>query len=44
MSTLKDKLVSILSKSSNTETSLSKMDRVCMIILLLNLKLDFEKV
>ena len=44
MSALKDKLVSILSKSSNTKTSLSKMDRVCMIILLLNLGLDFENI
>ena len=32
MSILKDELISILSKSSNTETSLLKMDRVFMII------------
>ena len=37
MSALKDELISILPKSTNTETSLSKMDRVFMIILLLNL-------
>ena len=30
MSTLKDELISILPKSTNTETSLSKMDRVFM--------------
>ena len=41
MSTLKDELISILPKSTNTETSLSKMDRVFMIILLLNLRPDF---
>ena len=44
MSALKDELVSILPKSSNTETSLSKMDRVFMIILLLNLGPDFENI
>ena len=44
MSALKDELVSILPKSTNTETSLSKMDRVFMIILLLNLELDFENI
>ena len=44
MSALKDELIFILSKSINTETSLSKMDRVFMIILLLNLELDFENV
>ena len=44
MSALKDELVSILLKSSNTETSLSKMDRVFMIILLLNLGPDFENI
>ena len=44
MSTLKDKLVSILPKSTNTETSQSKMDRVLMIILLLNLGLDSENI
>ena len=37
MFALKDELISILPKSTNTETSLSKMDRVFMIILLLNL-------
>ena len=42
MSALKDELVSILSKSTNVETSQSKMDRDFMIILLLNLGLDFE--
>ena len=35
MSALKDELLSILSKSTNAETSQSKMDRVFMIILLL---------
>ena len=44
MSALKDELVSILPKSTNTETSLSKMNRVFMIILLLNLGLDFENI
>ena len=44
MSALKDKLISILPKSTNTETSLSKIDRVFMIILLLNLRLDFENI
>ena len=44
MSTLKDELISILPKSTNSETSLSKMDRVFMIILLLNLGPDFENV
>ena len=44
MSTLKDELVSILPKSTNTKTSLSKMDRVFMIILLLNLEPDFENI
>ena len=39
MFALKDELVSILPKSSNTETSLSKMDRVFIIIFLLNLKI-----
>ena len=42
MSALKDELISILSKSTNT--SLSKMDRVFMIILLLNLMPDFENI
>ena len=36
--------LSILPKSTNTETSLSKMDRVFMIILLLNLGSDFENI
>ena len=44
MSALKDELTSILPKSTNTETSLSKMDRVFMIILLLNLGPDFENI
>ena len=44
MFALKDEFVSILPKSSNTETSLSKMDRVFIIILLLNLRLDFENI
>ena len=37
-------VISILPKSTNTETSLSKMDRVFMIILLLNLGPDFENI
>ena len=37
-------LVSILPKSSKTKTSLSKMDHVFMIILLLNLGPDFENI
>ena len=44
MSALKNELISILPKSTNTKTSLSKMDRVFMIILLLNLGPDFENV
>ena len=44
MSALKDELISILPKSTNTETSLSKMDLVFMIILLLNLGPDFENI
>ena len=44
MSALKDEHISILQKSTNTETSLSKMDRVFMIILLLNLRPDFENI
>ena len=44
MSAFKDKLISILSKSTNTETFLSKMDRVFIIILLLNLGPDFENI
>ena len=42
MSALKDELISILPTSTNIETSMSKMDRVFMIILLLNLGPDFE--
>ena len=42
MSALKDELISILPTSTNTKTSMSKMDRVFMIILLLNLRPDFE--
>ena len=42
MSALNDELISILSKSINT--SLSKMDRVFMIILLLNLMPNFENI
>ena len=41
---LKDELVSILPKSTNPETSQSKMNRVFMIILLLNLEPDFENI
>ena len=44
MSALKDELISIFPKSTNTETSLSKMDRVFMIIFLLNLGPDFENI
>ena len=44
MPALKDALISILPKSTNTETSLSKMDRVFMIILLLNLGPNFENI
>ena len=44
MSALKDELISILLKSTNTETFLSKMDRVFMIILLLNLGPNFENI
>ena len=44
MSALKNKLVSILPMSTNAETSHSKMDRVFMIILLLNLEPDFENI
>ena len=44
MSALKKELVSILPKSSNTETSLSKMDRVFMVILLLKLGPDFKNI
>ena len=41
---LKDELTYILSKSTNTETSQSKMIRVFMIILLLNLGPNFENI
>ena len=41
MSTLKDELISILPKSTNTETSLSNIDQIFMIILLFNLEPDF---
>ena len=41
---LKDELISSLPKSPNTKTSLSKMDRVFMIILLLNLGPEFENI
>ena len=44
MFALKDELISILPKYANTETSLSNMDRVFMIILLLNLGPDFENI
>ena len=44
MSALMDELISILPKSTNTETSLFKIDRVFMIILLLNLGPDFENI
>ena len=44
MSALKDELIFILPKSTNIETSLSKMDRVFMIILLLKLGPDFENI
>ena len=44
MSALKDELISIFPKSTNTETSLSKMDRVFMIILLVNLGPDLENI
>ena len=44
MYALKDELVSILPKSTNAETLQSKMDRVFMIILLLNLGPDFENI
>ena len=40
----KDELISILPKYTNIETSLSKMNQVFIIILLLNLKLDFENI
>ena len=44
MSALKDELASILPKSTNVDTSQSKMDRVFMIILQLNLRPDFENI
>ena len=44
MSAFKDELISIFPKSTNTEISLSKMDRVFMIILLLNLGPDFGNI
>ena len=44
MYALKDELASILPKSTNVETSQSKMDRVFMIILVLNLGPDFENI
>ena len=44
MSALQNELTSILSKSTNIETSQSKMDRVFMIVLLLKLRLDFENI
>ena len=44
MFALKDELISIFPKYTNTETSLSKMGRVFMIILLLNLGLNFENI
>ena len=39
MSALKDELASMLPKTTNADTSQSKMNRVFMIILLLNLGL-----
>ena len=44
MFALKDELASILPKSTDAKTSQSKMDRVFMIILLLNLRLDIENI
>ena len=44
MSALTDELIYILPKSTNTEASLSKIDRVFMIIILLNLEPDFENI
>ena len=44
MSDVKDELAFILAKSTTVETSLSKMDRVFIIILLLNLGPDFENI
>ena len=44
MSAFKDEFASILPKSTNVDTSQSKMDRVFMIILLLNFGPDFENI
>ena len=44
MSTLKDELASIFPKSTNAKTSQLKMDRVFMIILLLNLGPNIENI
>ena len=44
MSALKDELASILQKSTNANTSQPNMDRVFMIILLLNLGPEFENI
>ena len=44
MSALKDELIFILPKSTNTGNSLSKMDHVFMIILLLSLGPDFKNI
>ena len=44
MSAFKDEFASILPKSTNVDTSQSKMDQVFMIILLLNFGSDFENI
>ena len=44
MFALNDEFASILPKSTNVETSQSKMDGVIMVILLLNLRPDFENI
>ena len=44
MSAFKEELASNLPKSTNVDTSQSKIDRVFIIILLLNLGLDFENI
>ena len=44
MSALNDELISILPKSNNIDTSLSKMDRVFIIILLFNHGPNFENI
>ena len=44
MFTLKDEFSAIMPKSTNVETSQSKIDRVFMIIILLNLGLDLENI